>query len=177
MWSLPEYLQQKRLRVAALREKLRQPQVAPTPLKASARIVSGSGVRPVRIREFTIITDAGAALGGYELGPTAPELLLSALASCLAHSYAIAAADRAVDFDSLEVEVMGEIDYRGTLAVDPNAVVAPTNLHFTAHIVSNASDSQLAAVHEIVERLCPVLQALRYPQVVRGVIVRKENEQ
>ncbi|GAB4110301.1 MAG: OsmC family protein [Roseiflexaceae bacterium] len=176
MWSLPEYLRRKREKVLALRERLRAPTAAAVPLLATATIVGGSGVRPVRVREFTIITDAGTALGGYELGPTAPELLLSALASCLAHSYAIAAADREVAFESLEVVVRGQIDYRGTLAVDPQATIAPTNITFEARFRSAADDQQIALVHADVERLCPVLQALRHPQQVHGQAVRVPAE-
>jgi hypothetical protein len=61
-----------------------------------ARVAGGSGVRPVSIREFTIVTDSAPALAGYNLGPTAPELLLASLASCLAHTYLIVAANRGV---------------------------------------------------------------------------------
>lgn len=172
MWSLPEYLRRKRDKVHALRERLRAPQTTPFPLRATARIVAGSGVRTVRVREHTVLTDAAPALGGYELGPTAPELLLSALASCLAHSYAIAAADRGLEFETLEVDVTGQIDYRGTLAVDPQAIIQPTNIQFEARMVTSADDALIAAVHADVERLCPVLQALRLPQDVRGQVVR-----
>lgn len=172
MFSLPEYLRRKRERVEALRARLRAPETAPFPLRATARIVGGSGVRPVRVREFTITTDAGAALGGYELGPTAPELLLSALASCLAHSYAIAAADRGLEFEALEVEVSGQIDYRGTLAVDPQATVPPTGISFEARMATAGEQALVDAVHADVERLCPVLQALRHPQTVTGRVTR-----
>jgi uncharacterized OsmC-like protein len=172
MWDLPEYLGRKRERVEALRERLRAPEAAPTPLRASVRVAAGSGVRPVRVRDFTVTTDAGAALGGFELGPTAPELLLSALASCLAHSFLVAAADLGVALDALEVEVTGRLDYRGTLEVDPAAPVGPTDIAYQARLTSGAPDEQLAAVHAAVERLCPVLQALRQPLPVQGRAVR-----
>src|SRR5689334_19806526 len=109
MWSLPEYLTRKRARVEALREQLGASQGGATPLRALAQVAAGSGVRPVQMRGFTVVTDAGAALGGYELGPTAPELLLGALASCLAHSWLIVAARRDVVIETLEVEVTGSI--------------------------------------------------------------------
>jgi hypothetical protein len=84
--TLSDYLAFKAQRMAALREKLAAPDAAPAPLRAVARVAGGSGVRPVSIREFTIVTDSAPALAGYNLGPTAPELLLASLASCLAHT-------------------------------------------------------------------------------------------
>lgn len=168
MWDLPEYLTRKRAKVDALRERLRAPEAGPTPLRAVVRVAAGSGVRPVRVRDFTVTTDSGAALGGFELGPTAPELLLSALASCLAHSFVMAAADMGVALDALEIEVTGQLDYRGTLEVDPAAPVGPTNIGYAARLTSGASAEQIEAVRAAVDRLCPVLQALRQPLVVQG---------
>jgi uncharacterized OsmC-like protein len=171
MWDLPEYLTRKRDKVEAMRERLRA-SGGPTPLRAVARIAAGSGVRPVRVREFTIITDAGAGLGGFELGPTAPELLLSALASCIAHSFAVVAADQGVALESLEVAVTGNLDYRGTLAVDDTTPVHPTDLAYEVRYTSGASDEAVAAVWRDVERLCPVLHALRTPLSVAGSLQR-----
>jgi uncharacterized OsmC-like protein len=174
MWDLPEYLLRKREKVEAMRERLRA-NSAPTPLRATARVAAGSGVRPVRVREFTIVTDAGAGLGGFELGPTAPELLLSALASCLAHSFVVVAADHGLAFTTLEVEVTGQIDYRGTLAVDPQASVPPSELAYAVRYESEAPREAVEAVWREVEQLCPVLQALVRPLEVRGSLVPSER--
>lgn len=58
MTTLSEYLEFKAQRMAALREKLSAPDAAPSPLRVAARVAGGSGVRPVNIREFTIVTDS-----------------------------------------------------------------------------------------------------------------------
>ena len=169
MWSMPEYLERKRDKVEQLRERLREG-AGPTPLRAVARVAGSSGVRPVRIRDFTLITDAGAPLGGLELGPTAPELLLGALASCLAHSFLVVAADQGVDFEELSVEVTGAIDYSGTLAVSDNAIVEPTGIAYRVDYRTQAALDAVEAVWRDVERLCPVLQALRRPVAVNGAL-------
>jgi uncharacterized OsmC-like protein len=172
MWSLPEYTARKRDRVEALRDQLGASDAPATPLRAVARVAGGSGVRPVHMRDFTVVTDAGAALGGYELGPTAPELLLGALASCLAHSWLIVAARRGLAIETLEVEVTGRIDYRGTLAVGEQAPVPPFDLAYDVRLTSPASDAEIAAVRDEVERLCPVLQAITQPLPLRGAVTR-----
>lgn len=172
MPDLSDYLSFKAERMAALRERLAQPHAAPLALEATARVAGGSGVRPVRVREFTIVTDSGPALAGYDLGPTAPELLLSALASCLAHTFLIVAAGRGLPYDELAVTVRGTIDFRGVLEVSPGAPIGPQGLSYEARISSPAGDAELDAVRQEVERLCPVLRALTEPTPVRGAVVR-----
>ncbi len=167
-WSLPEYLVRKKALADAYREQLRQPDSAPVTLSASVAVAAGTGVRPIRMREHSVISDAGAALGGYGLGPTAPELLLGALASCLAHSALVIAADRGLSFDRLEVEVTGQLDYRGTLAVDEDAPVPPTNLAYTLRFGGDIADDAIAAIEADIARLCPVLLALTRPTSVTG---------
>jgi uncharacterized OsmC-like protein len=167
-WALPEYLERKRALADAYREQLRAPDAAPAPLRAVVTVAAGTGVRPARMREHTVITDAGAALGGYGLGPTAPELLLAALASCLAHSALVIAADRGIALDQLEVEVTGQLDYRGTLAVNADAPVAPTDLAYTLRFGGAISNTAIATIEADIARLCPVLLALTQPTTVSG---------
>lgn len=167
-WRLPEYLERKRKLVEAYRAQLRAPDAAPTPLRATVAVAAGSGVRPIRLRDHLVISDAGAALGGYGLGPSAPELLLGALASCIAHSALVIAADRGVAFDQLEVEVTGLLDYRGTLGVTEDAPVPPTNLAYTLRFAGPVSDEEVAAIQADIARLCPVLLALTRPTSVTG---------
>jgi uncharacterized OsmC-like protein len=172
MPNLSDYLNFKAERLADLRERLAQPDAAPAALEATARVAGGSGVRPVRVREFTIVTDSGPALAGYDLGPTAPELLLSAMASCLAHTFLIVAASRGLAYDELAVTVRGTIDFRGVLDVGADVPVGPQGLSYEARISSPASADELEAVRQEVERLCPVLRAVSEPTPVRGAVVQ-----
>ncbi|MCU0495083.1 MAG: OsmC family protein [Chloroflexaceae bacterium] len=171
MPNLPDYLAFKAECMATLRDKLSDPNTPPVALTATARVAGGSGVRPVQVRQFTVVTDSGPGLAGYDLGPTAPELLLTSLASCLAHTFLIVAASHGVSYDSLEVAVHGEIDFRGVLEVDPHVPTAPQNLRYEARISSSMAAEQLAFIKSEVERLCPVLQAITQPLAVEGAIV------
>src|SRR4051794_10818205 len=67
-----------------------------------------TGVRRVRIRDFQMLSDSGPAFGGFSLGPSSPEVLLSALASCLTHTYLIGAAHRGIALDSVNVRFEAE---------------------------------------------------------------------
>jgi uncharacterized OsmC-like protein len=174
-FDLPGYMAVKAEALASVREKLRSPEAAPTPLSVTVRVAGGSGARPVRVREFTIVTDALPPLAGNNLGPTAPELLLSALSSCLAHSYVVVGIKHGLVYRSLELEVSGCIDYRGTLEVDPTVPVPPTGMTYEARIDTDATAEHLEAVRRDVERTCPIFQALLQPTPVAGRVGRPEN--
>ena len=174
-FNLPGYMEAKAEALTSFREKLRSPEAAPTPLSVTVRVAGGSGARPVRVREFTIVTDALPPLAGNNLGPTAPELLLSALSSCLAHSYIVVGIKHGLVYRSLELEVRGCIDYRGTLEVDPAVPVPPTGITYEARIDADATPEQLEAVRRDVERTCPIFQALMQPMPVEGRVVRPAN--
>jgi uncharacterized OsmC-like protein len=167
-WAMPEYLERKRTLTDAYREQLRGSEAGPVPIRAAVQVAAGTGIRPIRMREHTVITDAGAPLGGYGLGATAPELLLGALASCLAHSAIMIAADHGIALEELEVVVTGQLDYRGTLAVSPEAVIAPTDLAYTLRFGGAISDSAITTIEAEIVRLCPVLLALTQPTSVSG---------
>ncbi|HMQ32057.1 MAG TPA: OsmC family protein [Chloroflexaceae bacterium] len=167
-WSLPEYLVRKKALADAYREELSRPEAGPLTLRAGVAVAAGTGVRPIRMRDHSVISDAGAPLGGYGLGPTAPELLLGALASCLAHSALVIAADRGLTIERLEVEVTGQLDYRGTLAVNETAAVPPTDLAYTLRFGGDLADEAIAAIEADIARLCPVLLALTRPTAVSG---------
>jgi uncharacterized OsmC-like protein len=171
-WRLTEYLERKRRLVDAYRAQLRTGELAPAPLRASVRVAAGTGLRPVRIRDHAVVTDAGAALGGFGLGASAPELLLGALASCLAHSALVIAADRGIALDELEVDVSGQLDYRGTLSVDAEAPVPPTGLRYVVRVAGACDDADLAQLHTDLDRLCPVLLAITRPTSVAGRVER-----
>ncbi len=172
IWSLREFLMRKRQALAAFRARLREQPPPPTPLRATVTVAAGTGLRPVRVRDHTVVSDSGPALGGYDLGPNAPELLLAAMASCIAHSALAIAADRELALDDLQVEVSGQIDYRGAMGVSAEAPIAPTDLRYTLRYRGEVSESDMAALQADLERLCPVLLAVLQPQPLRGQVER-----
>ncbi|MDW8404738.1 OsmC family protein [Chloroflexus sp.] len=172
IWGLREFLARKRQALAAFRARLHTQPPTPVPLRATVTVAAGTGLRPVKVREHTVLSDSGPALGGYDLGPNAPELLLAAMASCIAHSALAIAADRDLALDDLQVEVTGQIDYRGAMAVSADAPIAPTNLRYTIRYRGEVSDNEMAALQADLERLCPVLLAVLQPQPLHGQVER-----
>ncbi len=114
-----------------------------------------------------------AGAGWLRPGANCARMLLSALASCIAHTFLIVGADRGIAYEALEVEVQAVIDFRGVLEVEPGIDPMPTNIRYEARVSSVANAETLAAVQTDVERLCPVLQAFVRPLQVVGTVVRQ----
>lgn len=173
MSTLNEYLAQKRAALVQRRARTASNGTVPQRLGATVTAEGRSGVRRIRIRDFQVISDSGPDFAGYNLGPSSPELQLGVLGSCLTHVFLIQAADRGVPLDALEVEVSGQIDPRGGQPGYEHIPVYPHDIAYTVHIASPASDEEIAALHEAVERACPILNLLANPQQIAGRIERQ----
>lgn len=173
MSTLNEYLSQKR---EAIEQRKLNPTTTPHVLEAQVRAEGRSGVRRIRIRDFQVISDSGPDFAGYNLGPSSPELQLGVLGSCLTHVYLIRAAEQGVSLDSLEVEVSGQIDPRAGQPGYEDVPIYPHNITYTVHVASPAAEDAITALHQAVERTCPILNLLINPQQIRGRVVHTAPE-
>jgi uncharacterized OsmC-like protein len=168
--SLEPYLVRKR---AVLGQRQADFQAAPDKatvrIKASSWVAGTTGVRPVRIGEAMLITDSAPGLAGHALGPTAPELLLGALASCLVHTYLIQAVLLDLPLDQVEVEVQGALDMSGVVGLPYTALPQLEGLTYTARVTSSAAPEAIEQMHAAVDATCPVLNTLRLPTAVTRV--------
>src|SRR5579864_5209202 len=171
MSNLNEYLEEKRHALQEWHEQFEATSAGPITLKAGVQAEGRSGVRRIRIRDFQIISDSGPDLAGYNLGPTSPELQLGVLGSCLTHIFLIQAALQNVPLDSLEVEVTGQTDPRAGRPGHEDIPIYPHNISYTVHLTSQATEAQIKALHEAVERTCPILNLLTKPQQISGTVV------
>jgi uncharacterized OsmC-like protein len=169
MATLNEFLAEKRVAVLQKKE-LAKDATGPNTLKASVSVEGRSGVRRIRIRDFQIISDSGPDFAGYNLGPGSPELQLGVLGSCLSHIFLIQAAARNVPLDSVSVDVSAHIDPRANQPGFEEIPVYPHDIAYTVHIASSASDEEIKALHEAVERACPILNLLINPQQINGTL-------
>lgn len=174
MSTLREYLVQKREAILARRAKVASGEgpEAPHQLAANVTAEGRSGVRRIRIRDFQILADTPPDFAGFNLGPGSPELQLGVLGSCLTHIFLIQAADQEVPLDSLSVDVTADIDYRAGQPGFEHVPVFPHNITYTVHLDSPAPPEQIAALHEAVEQVCPILNLLTNPQAVTGRVIQ-----
>lgn len=170
MSTLNEYLLQKREAGLKLRElAVQNPEYKP--ISARVRAKGRSGVREIRIRDFQIISDSPEDYAGYSLGPSSPEIQLGVLGSCLTHITLIQASLRGVSLESLEVEVSGkQHPLAGTEGYE-DVPIYPHHIAYKLYITSKETPETIAALHEAVEKACPIYNLLLNPQQINGEVI------
>ena len=167
MSALEPYLTRKQAVLAQRQTDFQTaPEKATVHLKASSWVAGNTGARPVRMGEIVFVTDSAPALAGHALGPTAPEMLLGALASCLIHTYLIQAVLLDLPLDHVELEVRGDLDMTAVIGLPSDRLAQIDNVVYIARVQSSAAAIDIARLHAAVDSTCPVLNTLRLPTAV-----------
>ena len=122
-------------------------------------------------RSFTIDTDEPAPLGGTDAAVDPMELLLASLGTCLTIGWVTQAARRQVDFNDLSIEVEGDYDLRGYLALDEAIRPGFGTIHYTVHVESDATFETLEEIRRAAERTSPM-----FDNVLNGAQVEARIE-
>ncbi|WP_125612132.1 OsmC family protein [Specibacter cremeus] len=105
------------------------------------------------------------ATGGDGLTACSGDMLLQALVACAGVTLGAVASSLGVDVTGT-VHAEGDLDFRGTLAVDRQAPVGFSGIRLRFDLVSDADDGQLATLVRLTERYCVVFQTLAVPPVL-----------
>ena len=128
-------------------------------LRATGRL--GSGV--------SCSVDTGRALAEAGLHPMAGgdgsqlcsgDMLLEALVACAGVTLAAVASSLGLPVRGGTIRAEGELDFRGTLAVDKTAPVGFTAIRLSFELDTDADADQLATLLRLTERYCVVLQTI-----------------
>jgi uncharacterized OsmC-like protein len=142
--------------------------------RVEARAVAddSSGVRRLAIRDWQYVSDSGPAFGGQGSGPSSPELLCGVIATCLAHTYEIAAATLDVPLDRIDVHVSALNNDAGLLGLESPDPDLPWDLTATVNVVADGvAEEELAAVHAFVRERCPLTKLIRTANALTIVVV------
>jgi uncharacterized OsmC-like protein len=105
---------------------------------------------------------AHAGVGGAGTAACSGDLLLGALAACAQLTTQMVAEAMGIRAERIAVTVEGDLDWRGTLGIDPGVPVGFTAIRTTFEVIApEASAEQVAALREKAERYCVVLSTLR----------------
>ncbi len=120
-------------------------------------------VKPGEGFNVTWRTGIDRTVGGDHDGPNPGDVLCAALASCMDGMVRMVADIMAIDLTDVSVEVDGEVDVRGTMAIDPTAPVGFRSMRCTVHLQAapGTEPRQIVALRSTTERLCVNLQTLR----------------
>jgi uncharacterized OsmC-like protein len=105
------------------------------------------------------------ALGGLHDAPTPGDMLCAALAACQDSAVRMVANILGVELESLTVNVTGDVDVRGTMAMDGQVRVGFQSMRceVTMRAAEGTSPALLRNLQVAAERCCVVLQTLRAP--------------
>jgi uncharacterized OsmC-like protein len=87
------------------------------------------------------------------------DMLLEALAACAGVTMRSVATSMGIEVSG-RVHAEGDLDWRGTLAVDKEAPVGFREIRLRFDLESDASDEELETLQRLTERYCVVLQTL-----------------
>jgi len=148
---------------APLKQRYEQePEAAVVTLKASGSL--GEGI--------SCSVDTGRALAEAGLHPASGgdgtllcsgDMLLEALVACAGVTLRAVAISLGIEVESGTVRAEGELDFRGTLAVDRDAPVGFRAIRLSFDLDTDASEEDLATLLKLTERYCVVFQTLSTP--------------
>jgi uncharacterized OsmC-like protein len=145
---------------APLKESYREnPDAAVVTLKAEGTL--GDGVS-CSVNTGRALAEAGLhpASGGDGTLLCSGDMLLEALAACAGVTLRAVATSLGIAVAGGSVHAEGDLDFRGTLAVDSDAPVGFRSIRLRFELDSDAEEEQLATLLKLTERYCVVLQSL-----------------
>lgn len=145
------------------------------PLKSQFRVAPESAVITLRAQgtlgaDLTCSVDTAKALvraglhpvtGGDGLSACSGDMLLQALAACAGVTLLAVSTALDIPISGGTVRAEGDLDFRGTLAVDKDAPVGFSNIRLNFDLDSDATAEQLETLTKLTERYCVVYQTLQ----------------
>jgi uncharacterized OsmC-like protein len=143
-----------------LKERYREnPEAAVITLSTTGEL--GEGVS-CSVDSGRAIAEAGLhpASGGDGSQLCSGDMLLEALAACAGVTLRAVATSLGIGVRSGTVRAEGDLDFRGTLAVDRDAPVGFCSIRLAFELDTDADKEQLATLLKLTERYCVVLQTI-----------------
>ena len=156
---------------APLKERYQEdPGAAVVTLSASGQL--GEGVS-CSVQTGRAIAEAGLhpASGGDGSQLCSGDMLLEALVACAGVTLRAVATSLGIVVESGTVRAEGELDFRGTLAVDREAPVGFSAIRLAFDLETEADSEQLETLLKLTERYCVVFQTLAKPPELSATVV------
>jgi uncharacterized OsmC-like protein len=145
---------------APLKERYREdPSAATITLRADGEL--GAGVTcSVETGRALVRAGLHPGTGGDGLSACSGDMLLQALAACAGVTLGAVATSMGLKVTGGRVQAEGDLDWRGTLAVDKEVRVGFSAIRLRFTVDTDATEEQLATLLRLTERYCVVYQSL-----------------
>ncbi len=101
--------------------------------------------------------------GGTDELACSGDLLLASLAACQEITLRMVAAAMGIALEQVDITVSGDMDFRGTMGIDPETPVGFERIRTEIRVVADAPEDRLQRLAERAERYCVVASTLRHP--------------
>src|SRR5437667_10133687 len=158
---------------APLKESYKSdPDAAVVTLSASGTL--GEGIS-CSVQTGRALAEAGLhpATGGDGSLLCSGDMLLEALVACAGVTLRAVATSLGIDVAGGRVHADGDLDFRGTLAVDREAPVGFRDIRLRFELVTDAGEEQVAKLLALTERYCVVYQTLARPPALSVAVQRR----
>ena len=146
-----------------LKEKYKKdPNAALITLMAEGKVSKGISCS---VQTGRAMAEAGLhpATGGDGSMVCSGDMLLEALVACAGVTLKAVATSIGISLKDATVKAEGDLDFRGTLAVDKQASVGFKDIRLSFHLETDAKEEERETLIRLTERYCVVLQTLRNP--------------
>lgn len=130
-----------------------------------------------RPEPFVIEGGEPEALAGYNSGPNATEAALHALATCLSTTLIYHAAAHGIKIDELQLEIEGDLDLRGFLAISDDVRRGFQNIRVNFTITADHPAEKIREVCEMAQKYSPVFDIVTNRVPVSATYQMKGTDQ
>lgn len=138
-----------------------EPEAAVVTMRAEGDLESSDLVCKVDTGRALVEAGLHPAAGGSGLTACSGDMLMEALAACAGVTLRAVAAALDIPVAGGKVIAEGDLDFRGTLAVDKAAPVGFRDIRLRFELKSEAAPEQLEKLIKLTERFCVVYQTIR----------------
>jgi uncharacterized OsmC-like protein len=147
---------------APLKDQYRaEPEAAVVTMRAEGDLDSSALVCKVDTGRALVEAGLHPAAGGNGLTACSGDMLMEALAACAGVTLRAVATALDIPVKGGKVIAEGDLDFRGTLAVDKAAPVGFRDIRLRFELDSDAAPEQLDQLIKLTERFCVVYQTIR----------------
>jgi uncharacterized OsmC-like protein len=114
-------------------------------------------------RQFTLLVDEPAELGGADEAPNPVEYIAAGLCGCITAGIATNAALFGTELEAIEVTVEANYDLHGVLGLDKSVPNGALELHYNVKLKGAGDVEKLMKSKETIDRKSPVRNTLELP--------------
>ena len=117
----------------------------------------------VNARQFNLIVDEPATLGGEDAGPNPVEYLLAGYAGCLNVVVNLVAKELGVKIEKLDVNVSGNLNPARFMGLSDEERAGFKSIDVDISLQSNADEETRKELFRLVEKRCPINDNIKNP--------------